>query len=99
MSNRSDAIQSDEASPEVSRSRSNVPNLWSFSRMATIRFPGLNRLLPLPWAKITSPLAPAGMDRSPCRIAPAQGIPTSSLVNLVIQVFMVSHWLTGHWLF
>ena len=49
----------------MSRSKSSVPSLFARSVSATNRLRGLSRLLPLPCAHRTTPLAPGGTDRSP----------------------------------
>src|SRR5690606_6301113 len=75
------------ASAGVSRSSSSVPNPASWITAATARFRELNRLLPLPCAKMTSPAAPFGTCRSPSQVASPAGILTLSTV----APFAMSH--------
>src|SRR5215472_854157 len=62
------------SSSRVSRSNSSVLRPASARTVATYRLRGLCLLLPLPWAKITIPGAPAGTVRLPAsRVVPATG--------------------------
>src|SRR3989338_776315 len=62
-------IASRVSSSSVRRSKSRDPIFFLKRYPATKRLRGLNRPLPLPWAKITMPAAPAGTRRSPRRRA------------------------------
>jgi hypothetical protein len=59
------AVVAARSSSGVSRSSSSVASLASLSVSATYRLRGLWRLLPLPWAKIATPVASSGTTRSP----------------------------------
>ena len=74
MSNTADRSAS---SPGVSRSNSRVASPVSCRAEATARLRGLCRLLPLPWAKTTTPAAPAGTERVPGRPRPPPSTTTS----------------------
>src|SRR5581483_11017548 len=87
ISKRSSAVRSSiSASCGVSRSKSSVPKPAAFSAAATWRLRGLRRLLPLPWAKATTPHAPSVSARSPSRRAsPAE---TSTLCAAYVLRFI-----------
>ena len=69
------------SSSAVSRSTKSVPKPCALIRCATKRFRGLCRLLPLPWAKITSPVVPTGSARSPDSTAPGKTIRTARIMR------------------
>src|SRR6218665_67372 len=72
MSKRRWRVQrSASSSSSISRSMSSVPSPTETSEWATKRLRELKRLLPLPWAKRTTPRAPSGRDRSPSSTTPS----------------------------
>ncbi len=54
-----------------------------FAALATNRLRGLRRLLPLPWAKRTTPMAFFGIVNSPSNRMESQGIETGCLMNIL----------------
>lgn len=77
MSNLSSRVWlSIRSSTSVSRSKSNVAKPASLSSRATQRLRQLSRLLPLPWAKSTSPRGASGTLTSPFRTTPSASIVT-----------------------
>ncbi len=66
------------SSAGVSRSNSRVPRPARFKAAATDRLRGLWRLLPEPWANITTAPAPPGRARSPDSRTPPASTSTSS---------------------
>ncbi len=64
-SRTSNTLARRSASSGVSKSACSVPRPAWFNAAATNRLPGLHRLLPLPWAKMTTPVARSGMARCP----------------------------------
>ena len=67
------------ASGSVKRSNRSVAIPRARSAEATCRFRGLSRLLPLPWAKATTPAAPSGTMSSPgSTTEPSAGIPRAA---------------------
>lgn len=63
----SKTLRRSSASSEVRRSTRSVATLPCWSWWATKLLRGLNRPLPLPWAKTTTPSACAGRPRTPSR--------------------------------
>ncbi len=66
------------ASGDVSRSNSSVAQPWSTRARATATLRVLRRLLPLPWAKTTTPHAPPGTVSVPGRLT-APAVTTTSV--------------------
>ena len=67
---------------------SRVANPAAWSCRATERLRGLCRLLPLPWANNTIPLAPSGTSRSPSRVTgPAS---TRTCRSIALAVFCIA---------
>jgi hypothetical protein len=66
------------ASSGVSRSNSRVASPPAFSERATETLRGLSRLLPLPWANSTIPVAPGGTCNVPGSSRPFTVTTTSS---------------------
>ena len=64
-SRTSDTLARRSASSGVSKPACSVPRPAWFNAPATNRLQGLRRLLPLPWAKMTAPVARSGMARCP----------------------------------
>src|SRR5690606_35989211 len=79
MSKRNSRVRASIASSRsVSKSKRSVAKPASFSASATSRLRRLCRLLPLPWAKTTMPVASGGTARKPCSTPPRMGIVMSS---------------------
>src|ERR1700693_405401 len=78
MSKRRCAVsRSTASSSAVRRSIRSVPSPRRTSSPATERLRGLTRLLPLPWAKSTMPVAPSGRTRLPSTVTPPAATRTS----------------------
>ena len=56
---------------------SKVPRRDCSRTLATYRLRGLNRLLPLPWAKTTTAVQPSGSTRVPRTFLPSEAISAS----------------------
>jgi hypothetical protein len=74
LKRRERGYRSSSSSAAVNKSKSSVATAESCSFCATYLFRRLKRLLPLPCANNTSPMAPSGKINSPSRRTPPEGM-------------------------